>query len=171
MSEPVNNAIPTEIDRGWYYCVGVYCEGPFETREMALIKAREYYYEYGEEPIAAIDLMEGYRPSLRASDFIDTYDISGLLGSISEDASEKHGCDDYYISFDCTDEQEDELLGLVKKAVDEWQSKNSIVVYSHIIKAITEETVPPDGVVENEVGNSEQDGKLVEVEAGNERAN
>ena len=160
MSDPVNNAKPDKIDRGWYYCVGVYCEGQFETREMALIKAREYYFD---SPMEPIDLMEGYRPSLRASDFIDTYDISGLLGSISEDASEKHGCDDYYISFDCTDEQEEELLGLVKKAVDEWQSKNSIVVYSHIIKAITEETVPPDGVVENEVGNSEQDGKFVEA--------
>lgn len=162
MTKPVNNGKPDKIDCGWYYCVGDYCEGPFETREIALMEGREYYFD---SPMKPIDLMEGYRPSLRASDFIDTYDINGLLGSISEDASEKHGCDDYYISFDCTDEQEEELLGLVKKAVDEWQSKNSIVVYSHIIKAITEETVPPDDVVENEIGNSEQDGKFVETEA------
>ena len=160
MTEPVNNAKPDKIDCGWYYCVGDYCEGPFETREIALMEGREYYFD---RPMEPIDLMEGYRPSLRASDFIDTYDISGLLGSISEDASEKHGCDDYYISFDCTDEQEEELLGLVKKAVDEWQSKNSIVVYSHIIKAITEETVPPDGVVENEVGDTEQNDKFAVV--------
>ena len=160
MTEPVNNAKPDKIDCGWYYCVGDYCEGPFETREIALMEGREYYFD---RPMEPIDLMEGYRPSLRASDFIDTYDINGLLGSISEDASEKHGCDDYYISFDCTDEQEEELLGLVKKAVDEWQSKNSIVVYSHIIKAITEETVPPDGVVENEVGDTEQNDKFAVV--------
>ena len=165
MSEPVNNGKPDKIDYGWSYWDGEYWTGPFETREMALMEGREYYFD---SPMKPIELMEGYRPSLRASDFIDTYDISGLLGSISEDASEKHGCDDYYISFDCTDEQEEELLGLVKKAVDEWQSKNSIVVYSHIIKAITEETVLPYGVVENEVGNSEQNGKLVEVEAENE---
>lgn len=159
MSEPVNNAKPDKIGCGWYYCVGDYCEGPFETREIALMEGREYYFD---SPMEPIDLMEGYRPSLRASDFIDIYDISGLLGSISEAATDEEGCEDG-ISFDCTDEQEEELLGLVKKAVDEWQSKNSIVVYSHIIKAITEETVPPDGVVENEVGNSEQDGKLVEA--------
>ena len=160
MTEPVNNAKPDKIDCGWYYCVGDYCEGPFETREIALMEGREYYFD---RPMEPIDLMEGYRPSLRASDFIDTYDINGLLGSINEDASEKHSCDDYYISFDCTDEQEEELLGLVKKAVDEWQSKNSIVVYSHIIKAITEETVPPDGVVENEVGDTEQNDKFAVV--------
>ena len=87
-----------------------------------------------------------------------------MLESINEVASEEHGYEGD-IEFDYTDEQEEELLGLVKKAVDEWQSKNSIVVYSHIIKAITEETVPPDGVVENEIVNSEQDGKFVETEA------
>ena len=165
MTKPVNNAKPDKIDCGWYYYDGEYWHGPFETREMALIKAREYYYsEYGDKTVEATDLMEGYRPLLRASDFIHINDISGLLSRINEVASDEHGCEDG-ISFDCTDEQEEELLGLVKKAVDEWQSKNSIVVYSRIIKAITEETVPPDGVVENEVGNSEQDGKLVEVEA------
>lgn len=165
MSKPVNNIIPTEINRGWYCCVGEYCEGPFETREMALMKAREKFCEYDE---GLIDLMEGCRPSLRASDFIHTNDISGLLESISEAASEEHGYDDV-ILFDCTDEQEKELFALVKKAVDEWQSKNSIVVYSNIIKAITtKETVLPDGVVKNEVGNSEQDGKFVEEGAGNE---
>ena len=165
MSEPVNNAKPDKIDCGWYYCVGDYCEGPFETREIALMEGREYYFD---SPMEPIDLMEGYRPALRASDFIDIDDISGLLGCINEAASEKHGCDDYCISFDCTDEQGKELFALVKKAVDEWQSKNSIVVYSHIIKAITEETVPPDDVVENGLGNSEQNGKFAEVEAENE---
>lgn len=161
MSEPVNNGKPDKIDCGWSYWDGEYWTGPFETREMALMEGREYYFD---SPMKPIDLMEGYRPSLRASDFIDIYDISGLLGSISEAATDEQCCEDG-ISFDCTDEQEKELLGLVKKAVDEWQSKNSIVVYSHIIKAITEETVPPDDVVENEVGDTEQDGKLVEVEA------
>ena len=161
MSEPVNNAKSDKIDYGWSYWDGEYWTGPFETREIALMEGREYYFD---RPMEPIDLMEGYRPSLRASDFIDIYDISGLLGSISEAATDEDGCEEG-ISFDCTDEQEKELLGLVKKAVDEWQSKNSIVVYSHIIKAMTEETVPPDGVVENEVGNSEQDGKFVETEA------
>lgn len=165
MTKPVNNAKPDKIDCGWYYYDGEYWHGPFETREMALMEGRKYFYEDGDEPIVAIDLMEGYRPSLRASDFIDKKDTNELLGSMSEAACEEHGTEDHYISFDCTDEQEEELLGLVKKAVDEWQSKNSIAVYSHIIKAITEETVPPDGVVENEVGSSEQNGKFVEVEA------
>lgn len=165
MSEPVNNAKPDKIDCGWYYYDGEYWHGPFETREIALMEGRKYFYEDGDEPIAAIDLMEGYRPSLRASDFIDKKDTNELLGSMSEAASEEHGTEDHYISFDCTDEQEEELLSLVKRAVDEWQSKNSIAVYSNIIKAITEETVPPDGVVENEVGSSEQNGKFVEVEA------
>lgn len=165
MSEPVNNAMPDKIDRGWYYWDWEYWHGPFETREMALMEGRKYFYEDGDEPIVAIDLMEGYRPSLRASDFIDKKDTNELLGSMSEAASEEHGTEDHYISFDCTDEQEEELLGLVKKTVDEWQSKNSIVVYSHIIKAISEETVPPDDVVENEVGDTIQDGKFVECEA------
>lgn len=164
MTKPVNNAIPTEIECQWYCCVGEYCQGPFETREIALTKGREYFYEYGDKPKAAINLIEGYTPSLQVSDFIRINDISGLLESINEVASEEHGYEGD-IEFDYTDEQEEELLGLVKKAVDEWQSKNSIVVYSRIIKAITEETVPPDDVVENEVGNSEQDSKFVETGA------
>ena len=164
MSKPVNNAKPDKIDCGWNYYDGEYWHGPFETREIALMEGRKYFYEDSDEPIAAIDLMEGYRPLLRASDFICKKDINELLGSISEAASEEHGCEDG-ISFDCTDEQEEELLSLVKRAVDEWQSKNSIAVYSNIIKAITEETVPPDGIVENEVGDTIQDGKFVECEA------
>ncbi len=153
MSEPVNNAKPDKIECGWNYYDGEYWHGPFETREIALMEGRKYFYEDGDEPIAAIDLMEGYRPSLRASDFVGKKDINELLGSINEAASDEHGCEDG-ISFDCTNEQKEELLGLVKKTVDEWQSKNSIAAYSRIIKAITEETVPPSHAIEKEIGDA-----------------
>lgn len=162
MSEPANNAITKITESGWYYLdetTGRY-RGCYVTRETALKEARKRC----EDNTKPIILVKGYQPPIQISDCIWEDEIGDLLLKAEQTATDLYGCEDD-ISFDCSDEQKDDLLELIRKAFDEWQVKNSIAVNSNIIEAEIEETISLDGVVENEVGNSEQDGKLVEVEA------
>ena len=162
MSEPVNNAITTITECGWYYFdeENDFYRGCYATREIALKEAREYI----SDKTKSITLVKGYKPPIQISSCIWEDETDDLLTKAEQTATDLYGCEGD-ISFDCSDEQKDDLLELIRKAFDEWQVKNSIAVNSNIIEAEIEETVPPDGVVENEIGNSEQDCKFVEVEA------
>ena len=162
MSEPANNAITKITESGWYYLdetTGLY-RGSYKTREIALKEARKRC----EDKTKPITLVKGYKPPIQISSCIWEDETDDLLLKAEQTATDLYGCEDD-ISFDCSDEQKDDLLALVRQAFDEWQVKNSIAVNSNIIETEIEETVLPYGVVENGLGNSEQNGKLVEVEA------
>lgn len=162
MSEPVNNAITTITECGWYYFdeENDFYRGCYATREIALKEARECI----SDKTKPITLVKGYKTPIQISDCIWEDEIGDLLLKAEQTATDLYGCEDD-ISFDCSDEQKDDLLELIRKAFDEWQVKNSIAVNSNIIETEIEEKVSPDGVVENGVDNSEQNGKFVEVEA------
>lgn len=162
MSEPANNAITKITESGWYYLdetTGRY-RGSYKTRKIALKEARKRC----EDKTKPITLVKGYKPPIQISDCIWEDETDDLLTKAEQTATDLYGYEDD-ISFDCSDEQKDDLLELIRKAFDEWQVKNSIAVNSNIIETEIEETVPPDGVVENGVDNSEQAGKFVETEA------
>lgn len=144
MSEPVNNAITTITESGWYYLdetTGCY-HGCYVTRETALKKARKRC----EDNTKPIILVKGYQPPIQISGCIWEDEIGDLLLKAEQTATDLYGCEGD-ISFDCSDEQKDDLLELIRKAFDEWQVKNSIAVNSNIIETEREETVLPDGTI------------------------
>lgn len=139
MSEPTNNAITKITESGWYYLdetTGLY-RGRYVTSETALKEARKRC----EDKTKPIILVKGYNPPIQISDCIGEDEIGDLLLKAEQTATDLYGCEDD-ISFDCSDEQKDDLLELIRKAFDEWQVKNSIAVNSNIIEKEIEATVP-----------------------------
>ena len=176
MSEPVNNAITTITESGWYYLdedIGLY-RGSYTTRETALEKAREYF----KNNLKPIHLVECYTPSMQISNCLCEYSIDNLVEAAEEEATDVYSGDignfggGEEISFGCSEEQKADLLALIRKAFDEWQVKNSIAVKTDYLKTKSCETVLPDGtIVENDVCNPVADYLTVNVGVGNDQAN
>ena len=141
MSEQNNKIITKVTDFGWYFHDEEKDRyyGSYETREQALKKAREYF----SDKTRPIHLYKGYRPPIQISDWINEEEIADWLLKAERNVRNMcRGNDD--ISFDFSDKKKNALLEVIKKAVDEWQVKESIAVNYNSLKLGGGATVPPE---------------------------
>ena len=169
MTKPTNNAITTITECGWYFAdeeAGVY-RGPYATRETALKDA----HKYCEDKTRPIHLSKGHRPSIRISTCICEGNIDDLLFEAERSTYCEFGVlvDN---SFGLSNEQKADLLALVRRALDEWQVKNSIAVKASYIEAERDELALPNGtIVGNDAGYPIHFGTFVEAGDDQNRSN
>lgn len=107
----------------WYACTDptdTWEVGPCQTAEEAEAEIRDFL-DPGEPGKATIALCT--TDAVRVSDYVDEALVDWLSDSIWDD----HAHDDEPV-FEATSEQTDDLIRVLKAAVDDWQERHGLVV-------------------------------------------